>query len=271
MKRRRRSSLASRSANACSSRSSIALSAMPEAADLGARVGRLDAVGEVAAGDRARGVAHAVQRQQADAHDDPARRAPSSEQHAGDHERLDEQQPVAASGRRRAAGPPTTVDAAVRGSRCGEHAVARAGAVCAVDGERARRPATCRRAGRAWPSPCRRPRRARRAEHAAARRRAARRRCPAGGRSRAAAAAAAVRRGRRSRRPAPPVAWSSSRATSARSRRAACWSTRSSRNERCSAYVIPPSEQQPDGREREHGRDQPRAQRGHHVRGGRSA
>ena len=31
-------------------------------ADLGARVGRLDAVGEVAAGDRARGVAHAVQR-----------------------------------------------------------------------------------------------------------------------------------------------------------------------------------------------------------------
>ena len=44
-----------------------------EAADLGARVGRLDAVREVAAGDRGGGVAHAVQRQQADAHDDRAR------------------------------------------------------------------------------------------------------------------------------------------------------------------------------------------------------
>ena len=30
-------------------------------------------------------------------------------------------------------------------------------------------------------------------------------------------------------------------------------------------------QQQPDGRHREHGHDQPRAQRGHHVRGVRSA
>ena len=62
-----------------------------EAADLGPRVGRLDAVGEVAAGDRARRVAHAVERQQADAHDRPRDEAEDDED-AGDHERLDDEQ-----------------------------------------------------------------------------------------------------------------------------------------------------------------------------------
>ena len=53
----------------------------------------LDAVGEVAAGDPARGVADAVERQQADAHDDPGD-GREHEQDADDHEPLDEQQPV---------------------------------------------------------------------------------------------------------------------------------------------------------------------------------
>ena len=93
MNRRRRSSLPRARRTRCSRRSSIALSAMPEAADLGARVGRLDAVREVAAGDRAGGVAHAVERQQADAHDAQAASA-ERQQHAGDDEPLDEQQAV---------------------------------------------------------------------------------------------------------------------------------------------------------------------------------
>jgi hypothetical protein len=63
----------------------------PEAPDLGAGVGGLDAVRQVAAGDRAGGVAHAVEREQADAHDRPRREA-EREQHAADHEALDEQQ-----------------------------------------------------------------------------------------------------------------------------------------------------------------------------------
>ena len=90
---RSRSSLAWRSANACSSRSSMRLSATPTPADLGALVGRLDAVGEVAAGDPARGVADAVERQQADAHDHPGDGG-EHEQDADDHEPLDEQQAV---------------------------------------------------------------------------------------------------------------------------------------------------------------------------------
>ena len=69
MKRRSRSWLAARAANASSSRSSMRLT-QPEAPDLGARIGRLDAVREVAAGDRGRRMAHAVQREQADAYDD---------------------------------------------------------------------------------------------------------------------------------------------------------------------------------------------------------
>ena len=64
-----------------------------QAADLGARVRRLDAVGEVAAGDRARRVPHAIQRQQADAHDEPRDEA-QDDQHRRDHERLDDQQPL---------------------------------------------------------------------------------------------------------------------------------------------------------------------------------
>ena len=53
----------------------------------------LDAVGEVAAGDPPGGVAHAVERPQPDAHDAQRDRA-EHEQDAGDHERLDEQQPL---------------------------------------------------------------------------------------------------------------------------------------------------------------------------------
>ena len=93
MKVRSRSSLAWRRENASSSRSSMPVERDPEPADLRARVGRLDAVGEVAAGDPARGVAHAVEREQADPHDDPAG-DPEQQQHGADHERLDEQQPV---------------------------------------------------------------------------------------------------------------------------------------------------------------------------------
>ena len=52
---RSRSSLAWRSENACSSRSSMRLSATPSAADLSALVGGLDAAGEVAGRDLAGG------------------------------------------------------------------------------------------------------------------------------------------------------------------------------------------------------------------------
>ena len=81
MNRRRRSSLASRSPNARSRRSSIALSDDAQPADLGARVGRLDAVREVAAGDRRRpcarcGRAAAARRARATPPARPARRAP---------------------------------------------------------------------------------------------------------------------------------------------------------------------------------------------------
>ena len=62
-------------------------------ADLGARVDRLDAVREVAAGDRARGVADPVERQQPDAHDRPADEA-ERQQHAADHEQLEHEQPL---------------------------------------------------------------------------------------------------------------------------------------------------------------------------------
>ena len=68
-------------------------SAMPSRPTSGARVGRLDAVREVAAGDRGGGVAHAVQRQQADA-DDDQREAADQREHGGDHDPLDEQQPL---------------------------------------------------------------------------------------------------------------------------------------------------------------------------------
>ena len=106
-----------------------------EAADLGARVGRLDAVRQVAAGDRAGRVAHAVEREQPDAHDDPGGGGEQQED-AADHERLDGEQ--AAQG---------LVDVAHRdrddrrGRReriaLGEHAVVVGVAVLAVDGERA--------------------------------------------------------------------------------------------------------------------------------------
>ena len=65
----------------------------PDAADLGARVGAGDAMREVAAGDPARGVADAVERQQPDAHEDP-RDGGEQQQHADDHEALDEHEAV---------------------------------------------------------------------------------------------------------------------------------------------------------------------------------
>jgi hypothetical protein len=64
-----------------------------QAPDLRPGVGGLDAVREVATGDRARGVAHAVQRQQADAHDQPRHEAEDG-QDGRDHERLDDEQPL---------------------------------------------------------------------------------------------------------------------------------------------------------------------------------
>jgi hypothetical protein len=67
------------------------LSAMPSRPT--SRVGGADAVREVAAGDRGRGVPHAVQRQQPDPHDQPGE-DPEQRQDAGDHQALDQQQPV---------------------------------------------------------------------------------------------------------------------------------------------------------------------------------
>ena len=106
----------------------------PEAADLGALVGRLDAVREVAAGDRGGGVAHAVQREQADAHDDQ-REAADQHQHDDDHDALDQQQPLErlVGGRHRDRGDG---DRAVARGR-GEHAVV---ADRGLDGLAARRP-----------------------------------------------------------------------------------------------------------------------------------
>jgi hypothetical protein len=102
-------------------------------ADLGPRVGRLDAVGEVAAGDRAGRVAHAIERQQADAHDRPRDEAEDDED-GGDHERLDaEQAPqgvVGGAQRDRRDG-----DAPVHRVAHGQRAVARTGALLPVDGE----------------------------------------------------------------------------------------------------------------------------------------
>ena len=93
MKRRSRSWLASRAANASSSRSSIRFSASPSRpTSVRGSVG-LDAVREVAAGDRGGGVAHAVQREQADAHDDQREAADEASTH-DDHDALDEQQPL---------------------------------------------------------------------------------------------------------------------------------------------------------------------------------
>ena len=65
MKRRRRASEAERSANASSICPSIALSAPPEAADLGRAAVGLDAAREVARADRGRGLLDAPQRPQA--------------------------------------------------------------------------------------------------------------------------------------------------------------------------------------------------------------
>ena len=62
-----------------------------EPADLGARIGGLDAVRQVSPGDRGRGMAHAIQREQADAHDDQREGADQRED-ADDHDALDEQQ-----------------------------------------------------------------------------------------------------------------------------------------------------------------------------------
>ena len=63
-----------------------------EAADLRARLGRLDAPPEVAGGDRARGRADRVQRAQPDPHDPPGAEAERQQDRAED-ERLDQQQP----------------------------------------------------------------------------------------------------------------------------------------------------------------------------------
>ena len=65
----------------------------PQPPHLGARVGGLDALGEVAAGDRAGRMAHAVEREQAHAHNGPGDAA-EYEQDREDDERLDRQQPV---------------------------------------------------------------------------------------------------------------------------------------------------------------------------------
>ena len=64
-----------------------------DAADLGAFVGHVDAVGEIAARDPPGGVADAVEREQAVAHHDPAD-GREHEQHADDHETLDEDELV---------------------------------------------------------------------------------------------------------------------------------------------------------------------------------
>ncbi len=87
--RRSRSSLAWRSANASSSRSSIEFRARPEAPDLRSRGGRADAAREIPGGDRPGGVAHAVQRAQPESHDEEGDEA-HGEQDGADHERLDE-------------------------------------------------------------------------------------------------------------------------------------------------------------------------------------
>ena len=65
----------------------------PDAADLGARVRAGDAMREVAARDPARRVPDAVERQQPDAHEDPRDRG-EQQQHARDHEALDDEETV---------------------------------------------------------------------------------------------------------------------------------------------------------------------------------
>jgi hypothetical protein len=104
-----------------------------EPADLGARVGRLDAVREVAPGDGARRVPHAIEWQQADPHHQPRHEA-EDDQHGGDDERLDHEQPLqrVVDGVERDRGDG---DAAVHRVEHGQGAIARAGARLPFDRE----------------------------------------------------------------------------------------------------------------------------------------
>ena len=88
-KRRRRSSLAWRSPNACSIWPSIALSARPRRPTSVRGVGRADAAREVAGGDRAGGRADAVERPQAEADQEPGERGERERATRGDHDQLD--------------------------------------------------------------------------------------------------------------------------------------------------------------------------------------
>jgi hypothetical protein len=105
---------------------------------LAARIGGAHAMREVAAGDRGRGVAHAVQGQQPDPHHRPGEQ-PDQDQDAGDHDGLDDQQPMqvlvdGAQGHRHDRGQPAVAH------RGGQHAVA-----ARVHGPSERRPRGQRR------------------------------------------------------------------------------------------------------------------------------
>jgi hypothetical protein len=237
----------------------------PEAPHLGARIGRLDAVREVAAGDRARGVPHAVERQQADAHDQPRHHAEEGEDRR-DHERQDDEQTLEVVVRR-AQRDRGDVDRRVAWVALGEHPVARVRALLAVDGEDAIERDAGRQLGpRADGLACRLDWAA--AEHLPGRaalldvgpRREPEVLPPAGRR----AVVAAVIVGVLVRRApeleadlADPVAQLLIDAVV---------------QERPLLDVRHPAQQQQaDGSERQHRRQQPRPQRGHHVRGWRSA
>ena len=92
-KRRSRSSLSCRSANASSRRLSIALSDEPQPPDLRLRRRGADAVRHVAPGDRPGRAAHPLERPQPDPDDEPRADA-EQQQHAADDERLDQQQTI---------------------------------------------------------------------------------------------------------------------------------------------------------------------------------
>ena len=65
----------------------------PEAADLGARLGAVDAAREVAGSDRGRGLLDLAERTKADAHD-PERKQDQRREHRERHEQLDQEEPV---------------------------------------------------------------------------------------------------------------------------------------------------------------------------------
>ena len=230
----------------------------PEPADLGARVGRLDAVGEVAAGDRRGGVAHAVEREQADAHDDE--REAADQRRARRRSRCPRRAAAArASGWWRDIGiaativvPPSDVLARARGSRRSSVST-----VCGVADRdvRGQRRAWCRsRPGRGSASSMTLPALSRSWPKVS---------CgappPGGGPPR--------RRRRAGRLAAAPSNW--------------CWSAERSRSSAASrrgragtsagdAYVTAPTSSIPARGQDEHARDEPATQRGDHQRGVRS-